>query len=226
MKKQNKLALIVGYYISKFDKTAYKNLAIGGSTETHKVIGNILDVKASTLKNMRDAFDSVHDNPRKGWHQRPLPPSREKVLQKYNQYSENEMLDVITAILYPANKKINVFDDVDNEEINTKQKEAIEGELLERKILSYKRNKKSADECKKRDGFACRACAFRYEDRIVECHHLEPLHMTKETVINIDNLITLCPTCHRLAHNLLRIDYDQYIIKSLLIAALKKIRSN
>lgn len=62
-------------------------------------IGKILDVKPSTVKNMRDEYDPIHSNHRKGWHQRELRPSRIKVLEIYDVLSEGALAGVAKDIL-------------------------------------------------------------------------------------------------------------------------------
>lgn len=99
MKTSNTLALIVAFYLSKFNELAYKNLNFGNFTQTHKKIGEILEIKPATLKNMRDEFDPYHENDRSGWHQRPLRPSRRIVLETYQSLEEEELRDLVTEIL-------------------------------------------------------------------------------------------------------------------------------
>ena len=48
---------------------------------------------------------------------------------------------------------------------------------------------------KKRDAFACRICGF---DQIVHGHHI--VAKAKNGTHALDNLITLCPNHHALAH--------------------------
>lgn len=79
----------------------------------------------------------------------------------------------------------------------------IEGLLQERKILTRSRNRLLADSCKERDNHTCRACGFSTEIHgrsVVECHHTVPLHESDVNVTDLNDLITLCPTCHRLVH--------------------------
>lgn len=222
MKEENKLALIVAYYLSKFDRVAYENLNFGNLKETHKMVSEIIAVNRNTLKNMRDQFDPYHKNPRQGWHQRKLSISRRSVVSKYSSYTEPQMLDVVLDILNPSSQKQRIFTDVEQEEISEDDKNYIEGETVERKVLSYKRNKRIVDACKKRDNYTCQSCSFFHDNKIVECHHLEPLHMVKKSTIRLENLITLCPTCHRLAHALLRKDYARHIQKDFLIPSIKE----
>jgi hypothetical protein len=99
MKENNSLALIVAYYLSRFDKIAYEKLEFSSSTATHAEIGRILGVKPNSIKNMRDEFDPLHDNPRAGWYQRPLRPSRAKVVESFQDLTEEELHDVVLEIL-------------------------------------------------------------------------------------------------------------------------------
>lgn len=224
MKEENKLALIVAYYLSKFDQTAYKNLGYKTQSEAHKTISNILGVNINTLKNMRDEFDPYHSNRRKGWHQREILGSRKDVMQKFQNYGEIELREKVQDILRSKALSKFIFSDQEKKEIPESEKTAIEGELIERKVLSYKRNATSAATCKKRDSYTCQSCNFWHENEVVECHHLKPLSMVKETIIKIDNLITLCPTCHRLAHRLLKKDPAKYTDKTTLLLALKALK--
>lgn len=80
---------------------------------------------------------------------------------------------------------------------------AIEGYLRDSRLLSRGRNQKLAQERKARDKHTCLACGFTAEvngRRIVECHHRRPLSFDGERLVHIDDLMTLCPTCHRIAH--------------------------
>lgn len=82
--------------------------------------------------------------------------------------------------------------------------DAIEGYARERKCLTHHRNAVIVTECKERDGYACKACGFslRVNGRsIVECHHLVPLANSGIRVTSVDDLVCLCPTCHRVAHS-------------------------
>jgi hypothetical protein len=99
VKESNSLALVVAYYLSRFDRIAYDRLGFGNSTETHVEVGRILEVKPNSVKNMRDEFDPIHDNSRVGWYQRPLRPSRAKVLEAFQDLSEEELYDVVQDIL-------------------------------------------------------------------------------------------------------------------------------
>ena len=99
MKDNHSLALIVAYYLSKFDKIAYEKVGFTNRSVTHQEVGRMLGVNSNSVKNMRDEFDPLHDNPRAGWHQRPLRPSRAKVVELFQNLPEEELRDVVLEIL-------------------------------------------------------------------------------------------------------------------------------
>ncbi|MDA2934648.1 hypothetical protein MYX82_09945 [Acidobacteria bacterium AH-259-D05] len=67
------------------------------------------------------------------------------------------------------------------------------------------RNAKVVTLRKKRDDYTCQACGFRLKVNgkyIIDCHHKNPLGGNKDVrVTHIDDLVCLCPTCHRIAHS-------------------------
>lgn len=88
----------------------------------------------------------------------------------------------------------------------TKVEEVRDGEMIERKILTYKRNREIVIKAKELAEYKCEACEFYYDNKIIEAHHLVPLSLTGETTITIDELVVLCPNCHSIAHYLLKKD--------------------
>jgi len=103
------------------------------------------------------------------------------------------------------------------------QTELYEGNTNERIILAKERNQEIVKIVKEKDHYTCQACNFYYDDKIVETHHLIPISkIGDEHSITEDDLITLCPNCHSLAHYLLNKD-DKYQDKNELIAELKNI---
>ena len=62
-----------------------------------------LKVKVPTLRNYRDAFDfhieQLHSN-RVGW-KKELAPDLEQVKEKYESFTENELIDHAKSILRP-----------------------------------------------------------------------------------------------------------------------------
>lgn len=82
--------------------------------------------------------------------------------------------------------------------------EAQEGEKQDRTAIFRKRNKKLIFARKEKDSYTCQACGFSLEVNgrfIIDCHHTNPIGLIDDVAITkIDDLICLCPTCHRIAH--------------------------
>lgn len=98
MEFNHTLCLYVSYYLSRFNLEAYENLGYGSMLDTHRAIGNILDVNPHTVKNMRDEFDPLHGH-RKGWYQSPLGPSRVAVVRALENLDENTIRNIVLEIL-------------------------------------------------------------------------------------------------------------------------------
>ncbi|MBO5385874.1 HNH endonuclease [bacterium] len=80
-----------------------------------------------------------------------------------------------------------------------------EGNTVERTILQKTRNQEIVKAVKERDNYTCRGCSFHFDNKIVEAHHLIPISNTEEEKqVKKDDLITLCPNCHAIAHILLK----------------------
>ncbi|MBM7568090.1 DUF3883 domain-containing protein [Paenibacillus sacheonensis] len=99
MEPNHKLALIISYYLSKYDRKSLTNLGYKNFTEAFQEIGTRLAVKPNTIKNMRENFDPLHPNNRVGWYQRELSPSRIGVVEKYGALSEAALTAVVKDIL-------------------------------------------------------------------------------------------------------------------------------
>lgn len=80
---------------------------------------------------------------------------------------------------------------------------AMEGYAVDRQILARHRNTSLALQRKQMDGYRCQACGFAKEiagQWIIDVHHINPLAATGETQTRLEDLVSLCPTCHRIAH--------------------------
>lgn len=92
--------------------------------------------------------------------------------------------------------------------------EAEEGKRIQYEAERYTRSPDLALKRLAHDQHRCCHCGFSVQEslvkvprgisRILHIHHVEPLHITKETKTSIDDLLTLCPTCHTVAHALAR----------------------
>jgi len=99
MNESAEKALIVAYFLSREGKYAYDYLGYGTKVATHRAIADRLDQKPATIKNMRDEFDSVTESHRVGWHQRPLRPSRHRVVEQYTGVSRQALTLLVGRLL-------------------------------------------------------------------------------------------------------------------------------
>lgn len=84
--------------------------------------------------------------------------------------------------------------------------EGAEGIQRERVYMSRSRDPRLVEARKERDDFTCQVCQFRLvlgQDKyVIDVHHLRPLGVEGGRVLtSIDDLVCLCPTCHRIAHS-------------------------
>jgi len=98
MEVNHKLGLYVSYYLARFDKEAYLNLGYGNQEETHIKIGRLISIKPSTVKNWRDEFDPLFEH-RAGWYQRPMGPSRIRVVLALQNLDESQIREIVLDIL-------------------------------------------------------------------------------------------------------------------------------
>lgn len=96
----------------------------------------------------------------------------------------------------------------------------IDGVTQERLASLKLRNQKLILNRKKIDNFTCQSCGFHYKDRIVEGHHLIPLSSVQIIYNSINDLVTLCPNCHALAHSIYHLD-KKYQNRDVLLKKLK-----
>lgn len=99
MKPQNKMALIVAYYLSKYDTQGIRNLGYSSFQQAYSDIGKKVGVKATWIKNVRDEFDPIHENQRVGWYQRPMVPSRVAIVHKFENLSEPSLRSIVLDVL-------------------------------------------------------------------------------------------------------------------------------
>ena len=75
--------------------------------------------------------------------------------------------------------------------------------FFRRRLLKGARNQALVKQCKDRDNYTCQACRFRLKVNgryIIECHHKNPIGAGGERETALDDLVCLCPVCHRIAH--------------------------
>ncbi len=80
--------------------------------------------------------------------------------------------------------------------------EAEEGYMKDSVRMSGTRDRTLASNRKKKDNYTCQACFNKYlvnGKYVIDCHHLKPIALGKRKT-KIEDLVSLCPTCHRISH--------------------------
>lgn len=128
-------------------------------------------------------------------------PFRRSHCEALIHYARGATADAAPPPPSQALQRIEASSQVEYFDIETQK--AREGYDVDRHILAWGRNARLATRRKAMDGYTCQACRFKllFEGRyIIEVHHIDPPSATGEIVTTIDQLVSLCPTCHRIAH--------------------------
>jgi len=97
----NELAIIIAFYLSKFNTKGVKNLGFINDLNAFESIGKILNAKKSYIKFRRDEFDPIHPW-RKGW-QRPMDNRIIKTIEALQDLEEPDLRDIVLGILHDKN---------------------------------------------------------------------------------------------------------------------------
>jgi len=92
-------ALIVGYAMSRLDEAYLRARGLKSWRTAFADAGSHLSVAPASIKNLRDEFDPVHGNTRRGWVGRPMRPNRQRVMGELCDLSDAALLDMIDRIL-------------------------------------------------------------------------------------------------------------------------------
>jgi len=92
-------ALLVGYAMSRLDDDYLKARGFKNWKTAFAEAGELLDVQPASIKNLRDEFDPVHGNARRGWADRPMRPNRQRVMGELCDVSDAALLEMVGRIL-------------------------------------------------------------------------------------------------------------------------------
>lgn len=98
MDKERKLAHIVAYYLSRFDKEALMHLGCKTDKEAFHKIADALGILPNYIKFRRDEFDVAHPY-RKGWHKRPMTLSIINTIYALQDINEPALRTIVQDIL-------------------------------------------------------------------------------------------------------------------------------
>jgi len=92
-------ALVLGYGMSRLDVAYLRARGCNTWRQAYAEAAVVLGEPIASFKNLRDEFDPVHPNPRRGWHRRPLRPNRQRVLDELQDVSDDALLELVCRIL-------------------------------------------------------------------------------------------------------------------------------
>ena len=92
-------ALIVGYAMSRLDQAYLAARGCESWKAAFSQAGDLLGVAPTSIKNLRDEFDPVHGNARRGWRDRPMRPNRQRVMGELCDVSDAALLEMIDRVL-------------------------------------------------------------------------------------------------------------------------------
>lgn len=94
-------SILLGLYLSKFDRKGLNALGFTGPKEAFNTLGYAIGSKPASIKNYRDEFDPYFSNPRKGWRNRPLRDYCKEVLDEFYSLEFDEFTDLVRGFLLP-----------------------------------------------------------------------------------------------------------------------------
>ncbi|WP_164126410.1 DUF3883 domain-containing protein [Sphingobacterium luzhongxinii] len=98
MDSNRKLAHIVAYYLSKFDKVALNKLGYKTDKEAFNKTAEALNILPNYIKFRRDEFDVVHPH-RKGWHKRAMSIGVLNTINALADLDESAVYELVKDIL-------------------------------------------------------------------------------------------------------------------------------
>lgn len=88
-------AILMGLFLSRFDRKAIDSFGFSGFTEAFNVLGYAVKTPPNSIKNYRDEFDPYFPNPRRGWHNRGLRAYCRDMMEK----TQNLTFEIFHAIV-------------------------------------------------------------------------------------------------------------------------------
>ena len=99
-------AIVIGYAMSRLDLRYVRYRQARTWREVFAEAAVALSCPTSSIKNLRDEFDPIFGNTRRGWHQRPIRPNRSRVLESLNDVSDDALMALVDRILARDNESI------------------------------------------------------------------------------------------------------------------------
>jgi len=94
----NEHAIIVAYYLSRFNDEAVSNLGYNTWKDAFEDLSQKLQINKHTIKNWRDEFDPFHGY-RAGWHQRQPRKTISSIISQFEQLEECDIRQIAEEII-------------------------------------------------------------------------------------------------------------------------------
>lgn len=98
MDRERKLAHVIAYYLSRFDKEALSHLGFTTDKEAFTKTAEALGLVPNYIKFRRDEFDVAHPH-RQGWHKRPMTLSITNTINALHELDEPTLLGIVKDIM-------------------------------------------------------------------------------------------------------------------------------
>jgi hypothetical protein len=92
-------ALVVGYAMSRLDTALLHHLGFRTWNDAYAALGRSLSVPPKSIKGLRDEFDPIHPNQRRGWADRPMIANRARVADELRDVSDPALIELVRALL-------------------------------------------------------------------------------------------------------------------------------
>lgn len=94
----NDQAIVVSYYLSRFNDEAVEKLGYKSWKDAFEDLSQKLNINKHTIKNWRDEFDPFHGH-RAGWHRRQPRKTISNIISQFEQLEEYDIRQVVEEII-------------------------------------------------------------------------------------------------------------------------------
>ena len=116
---QRDKAILVGLFLSRFDKEALNGFNFKGFNEAYNVLGYALDIRPNSIKNYRNEFDPYFPNSRKDRHKRDIRDYCKEIILLAESFSFDDFYRYINSFV--LNECVDVKDLKSIHRINKEQ---------------------------------------------------------------------------------------------------------
>lgn len=205
-KQLPKEANFIANFLAKFDNS-YMLLGYTNKSLLHRFVGDLLDIKVGSFKQLRDEYDGFYDhgkNGRKGYKNPEKRKSRVSFKEEFDNLSVNEYTEKVISILNRSEISI-----LSEDELIEVDELFEEGKVNKIYINKYERNLKARNKSLEIHNNTCVVCGYKAFEKygknifILEVHHIKLLsEIQKNYIVKPEtDLKPLCPNCHRAIHS-------------------------